>query len=177
MSREIYQKVGLILALVIAGVSLPTSLLSFMREPIINNNQTYYIYYNRTYYVNNETVNDYSKPLEQKEYYYLSQYDCIIRNFTLSSNFAYWCYYNASMSFQLRFYMARGIFFESVSELNGTIGLVQYMDRVKILENSFTGIEKSFYYIPPFLSEWLFIYLVDDFVSVNITLMDEITKI
>jgi hypothetical protein len=81
------------------------------------------------------------------------------------------------VSFTLRFYVARGMFYEQISELNGTIQLIQYMDTVKILENSFTGISKSWYYSPPFLSEWLFVYVVDDSVEfVDITLRDEIMK-
>jgi hypothetical protein len=58
MSREIYQKTGLIIALAIAGIALPTSIVSFMREPIIINNyeQNYNAYYNQTYYQDNTTA-------------------------------------------------------------------------------------------------------------------------
>jgi hypothetical protein len=51
MNRQIYQKYGFIIALIIAGISLPTSIISLTREPnIINNN-----YYN-TYGDNATTV-------------------------------------------------------------------------------------------------------------------------
>ncbi len=42
MSREIYQKVGLIIALAIAGVSLPTSIILLTREPTVINYNYYY---------------------------------------------------------------------------------------------------------------------------------------
>jgi len=49
MTRQIYQNIGLIIAIVIASASLPVGIIGFMREAIVNN------YYDQTYYVNNET--------------------------------------------------------------------------------------------------------------------------
>jgi hypothetical protein len=61
MNRQNYQQIGFIIALVIAGVSLPTSIISLTREPNITHdyyNDAYYnqTYYNQTYY--NQTYND-----------------------------------------------------------------------------------------------------------------------
>jgi hypothetical protein len=61
MNRQNYQQIGFIIALVIAGVSLPTSIISLTREPNITNNyfnDAYYnqTYYNQTYYENNQTT-------------------------------------------------------------------------------------------------------------------------
>ncbi|KKL82792.1 hypothetical protein LCGC14_1981230 [marine sediment metagenome] len=81
ISLQKYQQIGFIIALVIAGVSLPTSIISLTREPTIINdyfndayyNQTYYNqtynYYNTTTIINNNTTiidaeDDYSRPLE-----------------------------------------------------------------------------------------------------------------
>ena len=78
MSREIFQKFGLITALVIASIALPTSIISFTQQPDIINNyytENYYNYYNQTFFGNNVTEVDYSKPLERNDYYNLERYD------------------------------------------------------------------------------------------------------
>ena len=177
MSREMYQKTGLIIALVIAGISMSTSIVSFMREPVINNNyeNNYYVYYNQTYYDGDET--NYTKPLERVDYYNYDQYDCIIRNFTLSSSFAYWYYWNASATFTLRLYVTFGFFYDNIVVLNGTIQCIQYLDKIHVHQRGENRDEFSFYYIPPHLTEWLFVFIVDELVTVNITLRDEIFHI
>jgi len=62
MTRQIYQNIGLLVAIIIASVSLPIGIIGFMRNPIINNyyednyySYNYYSYYNQTYYGENET--------------------------------------------------------------------------------------------------------------------------
>ena len=52
MNRQNYQQIGVIIALVIAGVSLPTSIISLTREPTIIIDYFYntYNYYNQTIY-------------------------------------------------------------------------------------------------------------------------------
>ena len=48
--REKIVNIGLIIALIVAGVSLPTAIISFSREPTVNNYYTDNFYYNQTYY-------------------------------------------------------------------------------------------------------------------------------
>ena len=51
MSRQIYQKSGLIVALIISAVSLPIGIIGFTREPkVVENYFNEYYYYNQTYY-------------------------------------------------------------------------------------------------------------------------------
>ena len=172
MSREIYQKYGIIIALVIAGITLPTSIITFMREPKINN------YYEENYYYgNNETSTDYTKPLEKMEYYNFDRYDCFVRNFTLSSSYAYWYYWNASTIFRLVLWVTRGIFYERIVELNGTVECYQFLDSVDVHEKGETKKEYSHFFITPYLSEWLFVFIVDEIITVNITITDETLKI
>lgn len=67
MSRQIYRQVGLIVALVVASVSLPVGIIGLTREPVITNNyyNTYNTYYNQTYYGGNETQPEhFTRPLE-----------------------------------------------------------------------------------------------------------------
>jgi hypothetical protein len=182
MSRENFQKYGLIAALIVAGITLPTSIVSFMREPTIVNNyeQNYNAYYNQTYNYNQTYYGDddtnYTKLLETVEYYNLDQFDYFVRNFTLSTNYVYWCHWNASTQIGLQYYILRGIYLERVLELNGT-SLVQFLDKVRSYQSSDNKDESSFYYVPPFTSEWLFIFVQGDAFFVNITLTDEILKI
>ena len=59
MSRQIYQKSGLIAALIIAAVSLPIGIIGFTREPKVTENyydENYYNYYNQTYYYGNNAT-------------------------------------------------------------------------------------------------------------------------
>ncbi|MFW9939409.1 MAG: hypothetical protein ACFFFT_00115 [Candidatus Thorarchaeota archaeon] len=178
MSRQIYQKSGLIAALIIASISLPFGILGFTREPTATDNyydENYYNYYNQTYYLDNETEPDYSKPLETTQYYNLEQNDFILRNFTLSSNYAYWYHWNASLSFTLRLYVTRSFFYDYLIHPNGSI-ILTYLDRVKIFERVATDYESSDFYSPPYLSEWLFIFVVNA-VSVNVNFTDEIMHI
>jgi hypothetical protein len=56
MNRQNYQQIGFVIALVIAGVSLPTSIISLTRERTIINYNYYNTYYNQTYYKNNATT-------------------------------------------------------------------------------------------------------------------------
>jgi hypothetical protein len=171
--------------MVIAGISLPTSIISLTREPnVVNNdyyntyyNQTYNTYYNQTYYGTNETELDYTIPLETTEHYDLTQWDSVIRNFTLSTNYAYWCHFNASISFGLSLYILRGTFLDRVLNLTGKAGYVVFLDKVRTYQTGSSSDEFTFHYTPPFLSEWLFIYVMGDTGSVNITLRDEILKI
>ena len=68
MSRQIYQKYGFIIALIIAGISLPTSIISLTREPTKTTNNYYNTYNNQTFIPtwklrnskpgNNETENE-----------------------------------------------------------------------------------------------------------------------
>ena len=137
-----------------------------------------YYYYNQTYYGDNETEPDYSKPLEKIEHYNFDYYDCIIRKFNLSSNYAYWFYYNESRQFQLSFFVCRSIFLEQIIDLNGTLECYQFLRQVDVEEKSYVNPVNSHFFIPPFLDEWLFVYIdTDDSVIVNITLTDEILKI
>ncbi len=181
MSRQIYQKSGLIAALIIASVSLPFGILGFTREPTATDNyydENYYNYYNQTYYGLNETEPDYSKPLETTEYYNFSQHECFVRNFTLNSNYAYWFYFNKSTSFNLRLFVVRSIFYQNVLDLNGTAQLVLFLSNVKTYETSFGEDFKTFQYTPLFTSNWLFIYMTNDAIAgYNITLLDEIIHI
>jgi hypothetical protein len=170
MSRENLQKYGLILALIIAGITLPTSIIALTRETRTTN-------YYENYYGNNETGTDYSKPLERVDYYNFDRYDCIVRNFTLSSNFAYWFYWNVSSSFRFVFWVISGYFYDCIVDLNGTLEGYQLIDAVDIYERSSTIGTYSSYFIPPYLNEWLFIYIVDEIITVNITITDEILKI
>lgn len=62
MSRQIYQKSGLIVALVLAAVSLPVGIIGLTREPKNIEN-----YYTENYYTYNETGQDYTKPPETTE--------------------------------------------------------------------------------------------------------------
>jgi len=179
MNRQNYQQIGFIIALVIAGVSLPTSIIALTREPTIINdyfNDTYN-YYNQTIYGYNETEPDYTKPLETTEHYNLNQYECILRNFTLDSNHVYWFSWNASTSFLLRFWVVRNIFYENVLGVNGTSQIHGYLSGIKLFERATNSDFISFHYIPPFHSDWLFIWQTDDIVTFNITLTDEILKI
>ena len=99
MNRQNYQQYGLILALIVAGVSLPTAVISLTREPtIINHNyyNTYYNqtnnnYYNQTYYGDNETNTepDYSKPLEIVEYTNVFKPFNTTHSFNISSGHLY----------------------------------------------------------------------------------------
>ncbi|MFX0037482.1 MAG: hypothetical protein ACFE9I_17805 [Candidatus Hermodarchaeota archaeon] len=50
MNRQIYQKYGFIIALIIAVVALPTSIISLTREPNTINNDYYNTYNNQTYF-------------------------------------------------------------------------------------------------------------------------------
>ena len=56
MSKQIYQKIGVIAALIIAGISLPTSVITFLRPPgtttVVNN-----------YYYNNTVVETYNNTI------------------------------------------------------------------------------------------------------------------
>ncbi|NVM36374.1 MAG: hypothetical protein HWN81_12320 [Candidatus Lokiarchaeota archaeon] len=84
--REKTQNIGLIVAIIVAGVSLPTAIISFSREPTVNNyytNNYYYnqAYYNQTYYQNNETA-----PIEGRIDYPLVRYDFISNNSYLGVN-------------------------------------------------------------------------------------------
>ena len=180
MSRQIYQKSGLIVALVLAAVSLPIGIIGLTQEPtVIKNyyNDYYNTYNNQTYYGSNET--DYNKPLETTEYYNLDYRECIIRNFTLSSNYAYWFHYNFTTQFQLYFYVVRSVFLERIIELNGTIECMQFLDNIRVQRVDFSSTsEKSSFYIPPFLDEWLFVFMdMQDSFLVNITLTDEVLPI
>ena len=175
MSREIFQKYGFIVALVIAGITLPTSIISFMREPTTTNN-----YYEENYYYeNNETNTEpvYTKPLETVEYYNFDRYDCVVRNFTLSSSYAYWYYWNASAVIRLLLWVTRGIFYDKIVELNGTVECYQFLDSVDVHEKGETKDDFSSFFIPPYLSEWLFVFIRDEVITVNITITDEILKI
>lgn len=184
MNRQNYQQIGFIIALVVAGVSLPTSIISLTREPTIINdyfndayyNQTYN-YYNQTIYGYNETETDYTKPLETTEHYNLNQYECILRNFTLNSNHVYWFYWNASTSFMLRFWVVRTFFYENVLGVNGTSQIHGFLSGIAAYENPINSDSGSLQYIPLFHSDWLFIFQIDELVTVNITLTDEILKI
>jgi hypothetical protein len=174
--RQNLQQIGLILAILVASVSLPTAIISLTREPVINNNyNTDYNFYNQTYIGNNET--DYSTPLEIKEYYNLDQYDCIVRIHNLSTRFVYWYYWNASIFFTLRLWVAQSMFYDEIVDLNGTASFVPFIDDVKVYERPDGNDKRSSYYTPPFEDEWLFIFCVDDTVTVNITLRDEILPI
>ena len=79
-----------------------------------------------------------------------------------------------SPTVQLRFWVARGNFYETILNLSGTFQCYQYLDKVKTYEMAINRDEYSSFYIPPFLSEWLLIFMVDDPFTVNITLRDEI---
>lgn len=71
MSRQIYQKSGLIAALILAAVSLPIGIIGFTREPTVVENyydENYYNYYNQTDY--NETT-----PTEERMEYPLIRED------------------------------------------------------------------------------------------------------
>ena len=178
MNRQNYQQIGLIIALAVAGISLPTSIMSLTREPNITNyyNDTYYNY-NQTYYGDNETEPDYTKPLETLEYYNLNQYECILRNFTLNSNHVYWYYWNASTSFLLRFWVVRTYFYENVLGVNGTPQIHSLLSSIALYEGPINSDSGSLQYIPLFHSDWLFIFQIDELVIVNMTLTDEILKI
>lgn len=73
--RENIKSVGLILAIAIAGISLPIGIMGFNKEPIINNYYTenYYSDYNQTYY--NETYYNETTPIEERIDYPLVRYD------------------------------------------------------------------------------------------------------
>ena len=62
MTRQIYQNIGLIIAIVIASASLPVGIVGFMREAVVNN------YYDQTYYVNNQTQTEQYYPPENNTY-------------------------------------------------------------------------------------------------------------
>ena len=70
--RENIKNISLILAVIIAGISLPTALISMSKNPTIINNYTENYYFNQTYYYGgNETEIieiDYTRPLEVFEY-------------------------------------------------------------------------------------------------------------
>ena len=75
MNRQNYQQYGLIIAIIVAGVSLPLGIVGITREPIVNNYYTenYYTITNNTTIINNNTTlidaeDDYSRPLEVFEY-------------------------------------------------------------------------------------------------------------
>ncbi|MHA2337732.1 MAG: hypothetical protein ACXACX_10530 [Candidatus Hodarchaeales archaeon] len=73
--------------------------------------------------------------------------------------------------------MVRNYFYEDVLGVNGTSLIHGYLSSIALLERSITSDSQSFYYIPPFHSDWLFIWQTDDITTFNITLTDEILKI
>lgn len=81
--RENISKAGLVIALIIASVSLPIGIMGFMKEGTINN--YYNDYYNQTFY---DIVNYYNYTLtpEEKIEYPLVRYDFISNNSTMSVN-------------------------------------------------------------------------------------------
>lgn len=174
MTRQIYQQIGLVLSLIVASVSLPIGIIGFTREPQIINNY-YNTYNNQTIIGINET--DYSTPIESNNYYNLQHYEFILRRHNLSSNYAYWYYWNASVFVQLRLWGCQGIYYEEVIALNGSSGFVSYIDDVNVLEYSEGNDKRASYYIPPFEDEWLFIWVVEDSITLNITLQDAIYPI
>ena len=79
MSRQIYQKSGLIAALIIASVSLPIGIIGFTREPEVRDtyyDENYYNYYNQTYYNETYYINQ-TTPNEERIEYPLVKYDFI----------------------------------------------------------------------------------------------------
>ena len=163
MSRQIYQNSGLIIALVLAGVSLTFGIIGVTRESThVDYDENYYNeYYNQTYYLNqtyygiNETEPDYTKPLETINYYNLNQYEFILRNFTLSSSYAYWYYWNASTSFSFRFWVVRAFFYESVLLVNGSSQIHGVLSNIAVHEKPINFDSGSSYYIPSFQNCWL----------------------
>lgn len=68
MNRQIYQEIGVIIAIAIASASLPIGIMGFMAEPIINN-----YYYENNYYYNDDTNStEPNYPPETVSFYNLS---------------------------------------------------------------------------------------------------------
>ncbi|KKM60217.1 hypothetical protein LCGC14_1544060 [marine sediment metagenome] len=78
--REKLSNIGLVIAIIVAGISLPTAIVSFSKTPNVNyyydtNNYYNQTYFNQTYY--NQTWNNgpdlepnYTLPLESEIYHY-----------------------------------------------------------------------------------------------------------
>lgn len=179
MNRQFSQNIGLVIALIIASVSLPIGIMGFMKQPIINNYyntyNTYNNYYNQTIISDDGT--DYSTPMEMATYHILGQYYFILRQYTLSTQFTYWYYWNASTSVQIRLWACQSFFYDDVVALNGSSAFTTYIDNVKVYERLIGSDEIASYYSPPFEDSWLFIFLLEDSFSVDITLRDAILPI
>jgi len=66
---------------------------------------------------------------------------------------------------------------DKIVELNGTVECYQFLDSVDVHEKGETKDDFSSFFIPPYLSEWLFVFIRDEVITVNITITDEILKI
>ncbi len=103
--REKLSNIGLVIAIIVAGVSLPTAIVSLSKTPTVNNyydtnhynNQTYYnqTYYNQTWNNGLELEPDYSLPLETATYY----------NLTGNPEWYHYRVYNATGEYTITWYV------------------------------------------------------------------------
>lgn len=91
MERKNYQQIGLVIALIVAGVSLPTAIVSSMNKPTIINNyyNTYYneTYYEENYYGGNETQEEkYNYPLIREDFSFNSTHSIEYRTYIYNAS-------------------------------------------------------------------------------------------
>ena len=190
--RENVKNVGLILALIIAGVSLPTSIMSFTNKPTtpiteINNyyynntvveryNTTVIVWVNNTVVVNEtveEPIPDRSKKIEEHYFRINTTHPIhILGNYTLSENEIYH-FDSVNMVGRAQeyptFYGIEDVWFDLWNETDGEIGQFYSI-----------GDGQSSIWIPPYLSNWIVIATVADAYIPNnwdYTVYDSITTI
>lgn len=169
MSRQIYQKYGFIIALIIAGISLPTSIISLTREPKKTNNnyytENYYYnqtYYNETYYINQTT------PTEERIDYPLVKYDFISidnqpsNNDSLTMNKTH--VYDAGQDVFLQLVWLANISIEIVVRIN--MYSLEWYNRGILIEGmnekSYSGLYSSPTIQFPFNHTWLLTFEFED---------------
>jgi len=181
MNRKEIQSIGLVVALILAGISLPIGIISFNQPPINYISNHYYNYYNTTnYYDANATGTgtDYSNPLEKTIHIGLAgQTDYFTRIFNFSQNEIYWFYWDKSNAMNFRMYALRAYVYENVfinippsARLSFLLGAHEYSDHSDYMQ--YTG---SF--SPPYLDEWHLVYIAGDMGTLNVNLTDEIISI
>jgi hypothetical protein len=170
----------LVLALVIAGVSLPTSIISMTRKPTPPitevNNHYYYYYYNNTVierynntiivWVNNtvvlnQTIVEEDNPIidrskKMEEHYFrinTTHPFYILGNYTMGPNELYFydaLYYSARAQQTPNVYVIQDIWFDIWNETDYEVG------------NFYNPGNDEFVWNPPFLANWLIIQVVND---------------
>ena len=194
MNRQNYQQIGFIIVLVVAGISLPTSIISLTREPtIINNNyyydtyynqSYYYYYYNQSYYGDNETEPDYSQPFRMSIRNNTFAGHMQIRTYEVSSGYMYRWFFN-STGYNFGYWSQHATFqIYVVGDSWLSIFLGGYFAIAHT--NIYIGNHRNNgYFSVPYYDIWHFIvYQEDDtmyggidIVPSNYTIMDEILKI